>query len=95
MMVIKNKIFTIKDALNKSVALEGLIGVMDQRVIYDSVFGAKSFDECKKKNPKKIKENLNYALNQLQLQKTEVSLNKTTKDNIEKLLDFIATKLKT
>jgi len=92
---VKNKIFTIKDALNKSVALEGLIGVMDQRVIYDSVFGAKSFDECKKKNPKKIKENLNYALNQLQLQKTEVSLNKTTKDNIEKLLDFIATKLKT
>ena len=92
---IKNKIFTIKDALNKRVALESLIGVMDQRSIYDSIFGAKSFDECKKKNPKKTKVNLNYALNQLQFQKTEVSLNKTTKDNIAKLLDFISEKLKT
>lgn len=90
---VSDKIFTIKDALNKGVALESLIGVMDQRAIYDSVFGVKSFDECRKKNPRKIKKNLNYALNQLQLQKTEVSLNKTTKDNIEKLLDFVAGKL--
>ena len=91
---VKDRIFTIKDALNKAVALEGLIGVMDQRALYDFVFGAKSYDECKKKNPKKIKENLNYALNQLQFQKKEVSLNKTTKDNIEKLLGFMVEKLK-
>ncbi len=90
----KDKIFTIKDALNKAVAIEGLIGVMDQRELYDAVFGKGSYNECKKKNSKKIKENLNYALNQLQLQKREVVLNKTTQDNFTKLLDFTNEKLK-
>ena len=92
---VKDKIFTIKDALNKPTALEKLIGVMDQREIYDAVFGKGSYNECKKRNPKKIKENLNSALNQLQLHKREVSLNKTTKDNFTKLLDFAKEKIKT
>ena len=91
---VKDRIFTIKDALNKTVAVESLIGVMDQRELYDTVFGKGSYNECKKKNSKKIKENLNYALNQLQLQKKEVSLNKTTQDNFTKLLDFANEKLK-
>ncbi len=91
---VKDRIFTIKDALNKKVALEKLIGVMDQRELYDATFGKGNYNECKKKSPKKIKENLNYALNQLQLQKKEVSLNKTTKDNFTKLLDFANEKLK-
>ena len=91
---VKDRIFTIKDALNKAVAIEGIIGVMDQRKLYDSIFGKDSYNECKKKSPKKIKENLNYALNQLQLQRKEVVLNKTTKDNFMKLLDFANEKLK-
>mgnify|MGYP001573743774 FL=1 len=91
---VKDRIFTIKDALNKTVAVESLIGVMDQRELHDTVFGKGSYNECKKKNSKKIKENLNYALNQLQLQKKEVSLNKTTQDNFTKLLDFANEKLK-
>ncbi len=91
---VKDRIFTIKDALNKTVATEGLIGVMDQRELYDAVFGKGSYKECKKKSPKKIKENLNYALNQLQFQKREVALNKTTQDNFTKLLDFVGKKLK-
>lgn len=91
---VKDKIFTIKDALNKAVAIEGLIGVMDQRELYDTVFGQGSYNECKKKSPKKVKENLNYALNQLQLQKKEVTLNKTTRDNFTSLLDFTTEKLK-
>ena len=91
---VKDRIFTIKDALNKAVAIEGLIGVMDQRELYDAIFEKGSYNECKKKSPKKIKENLNYALNQLQLQKKEVVLNKTTLDNFTKLLDFANEKLK-
>lgn len=91
---VKDRIFTIKDALNKAVAIEGLIGVMDQRELYDAVFGKGSYNECKKKNSKKIKENLNHALNQFQLQRKEVVLNKTTQDNFIKLLDFANDKLK-
>jgi len=91
---VKDRIFTIKDALNKAVAIEGLIGVMDQRELYDAIFEKGSYNECKKKSPKKIKENLNYALNQLQLQKKEVVLNKTTLDNFTKLFDFANEKLK-
>ena len=91
---VKNRIFTIKDALNKAVAIEGIIGVMDQRELYDEVFGKGSYNECKKKGPKKIKENLNYALNQLQLQKKAVVVNKTTQDNFTKLLNFAVEKLK-
>ena len=91
---VKDRIFTIKDALNKAVAIEGLIGVMDQRELYDAIFEKGSYNECKKKSPKKIKENLNYALNQLQLQKKEVVLNKTTMDNFTKLFDFANEKLK-
>lgn len=91
---VKDRIFTIKDALNKAVAIEGIIEVMDQRELYDVIFGKGNYNECKKKSPKKIKENLNYALNQLQLQKKEVVLKKTTQNNFTKLLDFANEKLK-
>ena len=86
---IKNQIFTLKDIFNKSYKTEQLIGIMDQRTLYNSIFGKGSYDECKKKRPRKLKENLNYALNQLQLQKTEVKLNKTTKNNFSKVFDFL------
>ena len=90
---IKDRIFTLKDIFAKPHTTEKLIGVMDQRNLYDSVFGKGSYDECKKKYPRKIKENLNNAINQLQLQKKEVKLNKTTEDNFSKTFNFLQEKL--
>ena len=91
---VKDKIFTLKDILNKSWTTEQLIGVMDQRTIYDSVFGKGSYNECKRKKQNKLKENLNYALNQLQFEKREIGVNKTTKENFEKVFNFLEKQLK-
>jgi len=90
---VKDKVFTLKDIFYKPYTTEKLIGVMDQRNLYDSVFGKGSYDECKKKYPKKVKENLNNAINQLQFQNKEVTLNKTTKDNFSKTFNFLQEKL--
>lgn len=91
---VKDKIFTLKDILNKSWTAEQLIGVMDQRTIYDAIFGTGSYNECRRRHPKKLKENLNYALNQLQFEKREVNINQTTKGNFEKVINFLENKLK-
>lgn len=90
---VKDKVFTLKDIFSKPYTTEKLIGVMDQRNLYDSIFGKGSYDECKKKYPKKVKENLNNAINQLQFQDKEVILNKTTKDNFSKTFNFLQEKL--
>ncbi len=67
---------------------------MDQRTIYDEVYGKGSYNECKRKKQNKLKENLNYALNQLQFEKREVNINKTTKENFEKVFNFLEKQLK-
>lgn len=87
---VENRIYTIRDVLNKPVAMEGLMGTMDQRMIYDAVFGKGNYDQIKRKQPKRLKENLNLALNQLLIQNQELKLHQTTKDNFGKLLDFLA-----
>lgn len=94
------RVFTIRDVLNKSEAIEGLIGVMDQKRIYDQVYGAGSYDALKAQhNPasrsylRKVKENLNYAINQLYIQRIEVEVHKGTSENFQKLLDFLQKRL--
>ncbi|GBE20098.1 recombination protein F [archaeon BMS3Abin17] len=88
---LKERIFTLKDILDISTATEGLIKEFDQKEIHDSVYGIGSFDEIKS-NGKKAKENLNYAINQLLVQKKSVKISKETRNNFKRLLKFIKDK---
>jgi len=91
---VRDRVFTLKDIFNKSYTTEQLIGITDQRSLYDSIFGKGSYDSCKQKYPRKLKENLNYALNQLQFQNKEVKLRKTTKQNFIRTFKFLRERLK-
>ncbi len=92
--LVKDKIFTLNDIFNKKIATEGLIDIIDQQEIYEAIFGKGSYDECKKNSPKKVKEYLNYAVNQLLFEKRQISLTKPTKDNFNNLFNFANNKLK-
>lgn len=91
---VKDKIYTLKDVFSKPHTTEKLIGIMDQRSLYDYIFGKGSYDECKKKYPRKLKENLNNAINQLQFQDIELKLKKISKNNFTKTLNFLQERLK-
>lgn len=90
---VQDKIFTIKDILSKRFSTEQLIGIMDQRMLYDTIFGKGSYNECAKKQPRKLKETLNYAINQLQFKRQKVDINKKTKENFDKIINFLKGKL--
>ena len=85
---IENKIFTLEDISGVQEDMEGLIGEGDKKRIYDSIYGKGTFDKIKS-DSKKLKRNLNYAINQLLLQKKEIKINKPTKEKFNKLLSFI------
>jgi len=89
---IKDKIFTLKDITGKQGATESLFGKMDKRAIYDEVYGAGSFNQLMKTKPEKLKENLNYAITQLQFQKKIVTLNESTKKIFGSIFDFLESK---
>jgi len=88
---IKGRIFTLKYILNLKVAMEGLIEEDDKKTIYEAVYGKSTFDKMKS-NKKRLKENLNYAINQLLLQKKPMNIRKETKKNFKTLLKFIKSK---
>lgn len=89
---VKDKIFTLKDIINKSVETEDLLGKQDKRAIYDEVYGKGVFNQLIKTNPNKLKENLNYAITQLQFQKRGVAINDTTKKTFKTVFDFLISK---
>lgn len=91
---LKNRVFTLKDIFNKEWETEDLIGVMNQRLIHDDVYGSGSYDITKSSNPQSLKSNLNYAINQLQFEKKELIMNNGTKDNFRKVITFVLEKLK-
>lgn len=70
------------------------MGVMDQRAIHDEVYGKGTYDTTKTDKPDNIKYNLNYALNQLQLEKKVLKVNDTTKKNFKNVYDYLKKKLK-
>lgn len=91
---VDTRIFTLRDVSGKEWETEDLMGVMDQRTIHDAVYGKGSYDKTKTDNPDSLKSNLNYALNQLQLEQKVVALNDTTKKNFKAVADFLHKKLK-
>ena len=89
---VKDKIYTLKDITNKSVETEDLLGKKDMKAIYDEVYGAGSYKKLLETNPNKLKENLNYAITQLQFQKKAVEINETTKTTFTTIFDFLESK---
>ena len=89
---VKDKIFTLKDITRKSGETEDLLGKMDKKAIYDEVYGVGTFNQLLKSKPDKLKENLNYAITQLQFQKKSVSVNAATKNTFKIIFDFLDSK---
>ena len=83
-----NKIFTLEDIFKKNFVTEDLIEYGDKEIIYDKIFGQYAFKSIVS-NPKKLKENLNLAINQLLILKNKLELSKTTINNFKKVFDFI------
>jgi predicted ATPase len=88
---LQEKIYTLEDIIGKKISTEGLIEDDDKELIYNKIFGDNSFDSVKS-NPKELKKNLNYAINQLLIQKVELELSKKTVSNFKKLFKFIKDK---
>ena len=88
-----DKIFTLKDILNKNMETEDLIGLADQKNIIDEAFGKNSYDSIVK-DQKLLKSKLNLAVKQLLINKTKIKFHKNTTDNFSKLFEFIISKLK-
>lgn len=88
-----DKIFTLEDIFKKKFVTEDLIEESDKEIIYDKVFGEKSFETIKS-NPKKLKENLNLAINQLLTTKCKLELGTKTISNFKSLFEFIKSQKK-
>lgn len=91
---VEGRIYTLRDIFKKDFETEDLMGVMDQRAIHDEVYGKGTYDTTKTDKPDNIKYNLNYALNQLQLEKKVLKVNDTTKKNFKNVYDYLKKKLK-
>lgn len=85
---VEKRIFTLRDILNVEGAMEDLIQEGDKKIIYEFIYGEGTFDKIKT-NEKKLKKNLNYALNQLLVQEKKVKIGKITRNNFRKLATFL------
>jgi predicted ATPase len=90
--MVNERIFTLKDVgLNGE--LEDQIEEIDQKIIYETIYGPDSYLECKA-NPSNFKKNLNGSIIQLLIKKTPVQISDNTKENFKKILNFIRLELK-
>lgn len=90
---VRDKIFTLKDIIGKPWETEDMLGVADQKIIYDTVYGNGSYNKIKTDKSDKLKTNLNFAITQLQFQKQQVTINEGAKKNFEKLFDSLTKSL--
>lgn len=92
--LLKDKVFTINDAITKPVATEGLIASADQELLVDTAVGQGSYSKLKSRPSEAIKSSLNKAINQLLVEKKSVTLSKGTKDAFDELFAFMSLKIK-
>ena len=77
-----------EDIFRTKFETEDLIAEVDKQLIYENAFGKNTYRTIKS-NPKKLKENLNFAINQLLVLKKDLQLSNTTTENFKKLFTFI------
>jgi len=87
---VSDKVFTLKDLFNQRITMEDLISPADQRKIRDEAFAANEQNKSQKSSPKA---NLNYAINQLLVQRKPIDLGQDSKERFTKVLDFLAEQL--
>ncbi len=91
--LLKDRVFTINDALGKAVATEGLIEEADQEAIVDEALGKGSYAKLKSSAPDAKKSSLNRAISQLLVGKKKATLGKGTTGTFDKLFGFVTQKL--
>lgn len=89
---VEKRIFTYKDLLGLEVQTEQLIEDNDKKILCDTAFGMRSYDGVKS-DPAKLKSKLNFAINQLLVNKTRVATTSTTKARFRKLFKQLKEKL--
>lgn len=92
--LLADKVFTINDAVEVSVATEGLIEEADQIILTDAAIGEGSYSKLKSRPSDALKTSLNKAINQLLVEKRKVDVSKKTIDTFNRLFSFMAQKLK-
>lgn len=88
-----HKIYTLQDAISIKGSLEDLFSEEDIKKVVLSHFNKEVYEDSKK-NAKKLKELFNSSLNILAFNKTHIELSEPTKDNFNKLIDFLTSKIK-
>lgn len=89
--IVKDKIFTYEDILALKVCTEELFSEEDKTMICDKAFGEKTYSNLK--DPKKIKSTFNFAITQLLIEKTSISLDAKTLESFKKIFEFIKSNL--
>ena len=85
---LEDKMYSLNDIFKKRIPIEELITTTDKKKIIDGIYGKGTFETLPER---RIKENLNFGINELLYKKHFLSFNKTTSDNFRKLIDFLKT----
>lgn len=89
---VNDKIFSYKDILGQEgLTTEDLVGDEDKEKLCDAAFGEGSYSKIKS-DPSQLKSRLNYAINQLLMNKQKVKIGSITTKNFDQVKKFIESK---
>jgi hypothetical protein len=89
----KNRIVTYENILNKKIVTEDLFTESDAKLLITTAFEKKTFESVKS-DKKKFKSTLNFAISQLLVSNTQVSLDPITVDIFKLLFAGLENSLK-